>query len=107
MVFDFDFDDEQLQAYVLWKQGIGMEFIDPTLDDTFSRYKLISCMQVALLCVEENWAQRPSMLEVSAMLRNEYASMPMPRRPAFSKKFGSTDEVNSVDIATISHLLPR
>nr|GEU86007.1 G-type lectin S-receptor-like serine/threonine-protein kinase At1g11330 [Tanacetum cinerariifolium] len=101
-------------AYVLWKQGIGMEFIDPALDDTFSRYKLISCMQVALLCVEENWAQRPSMLEVSAMLRNEYASVPMPRKPAFStnkyedkKNFGATDEVYSVDIATISHLLPR
>nr|GEV94299.1 chitinase II [Tanacetum cinerariifolium] len=52
-------------ACVLWKQGIGMDFIDPSLDDAFSRYKLISCMQVALPCVEENWAQRPAMLEVS------------------------------------------
>ncbi|KAI3701562.1 hypothetical protein L6452_26741 [Arctium lappa] len=101
-------------AYVLWKEGRGMEFIDPSLDDAFSRYKLTRCMQVALLCVEEKWEQRPSVLEVSAMLRNEYASVPMPRRPAFStnkddeeKKNGMTEELHSVDIATISQLLPR
>lgn len=91
-----------------------MKFMDPLLDDAFSRYKLTRCMQVALLCVEEKWAQRPSMLEVSAMLRNEYSSVPMPRRPAFStnkdneeKNNGTTEEVYSVNITTISQLLPR
>ncbi|KVI04266.1 Chitinase II [Cynara cardunculus var. scolymus] len=101
-------------AYVLWKEGRGMEFIDPSFDDAFSRYKPTRCMQVALLCVEEKWEQRPSVLEVSAMLRNEYANVPMPKRPAFStnkyeeeKKIGTTEKLHSVDIATISQLLPR
>ncbi|KAI3709587.1 hypothetical protein L2E82_39353 [Cichorium intybus] len=101
-------------AYVLWKGGRGMEFIDPSLNDAFSRYKLTRCIQVALLCVEEKWTQRPSMLEVSAMLRNEYASVPMPRRPAFStnkdneeNKNETSEHVYSVDIATISQLVPR
>ncbi|KAJ9551121.1 hypothetical protein OSB04_015166 [Centaurea solstitialis] len=49
----------QLHAYVLWKEGNGMEFIDPSLNDASSTYKLIKCMQVALLCVEEKWAHRP------------------------------------------------
>ncbi|KAJ0541063.1 putative protein kinase RLK-Pelle-DLSV family [Helianthus annuus] len=101
-------------AYVLWKEGTGVEFIDPTLDDDFSTYKLIRCMQVALLCVEEKWALRPSMLEVAAMLRNEYQNLPMPRRPAFStnkyddeKKDKTNENVYSVDIATITQLSPR
>ncbi|XP_076896730.1 uncharacterized protein LOC143549816 [Bidens hawaiensis] len=101
-------------AYVLCKEGKGMEFIDPSLDDESSTYKLARCIQVALLCVEEQWSHRPSTLEVSAMLRNEYQNLPMPKRPAFStnkydeeKKNKSSGNASSVDIATISQLLPR
>nr|GEU86008.1 putative cysteine-rich receptor-like protein kinase 35 [Tanacetum cinerariifolium] len=101
-------------AYVLWKEGSAMEFIDPSLDDTSSTYKLIRCMHVGLLCVEEKWMHRPSMLEVSAMLRNELADVPIPKRPAFStnkdedeKKGTEMEEVCSVNIQTISQLLPR
>ncbi|KAI3701563.1 hypothetical protein L6452_26742 [Arctium lappa] len=100
-------------AYVLGKEGRGMEFIDPSLDDASSTYKLIKCMQVALLCVEEKWAHRPSMLEVSTMLSNENANVPIPRRPAFStnkdeeEKSTAAKEVYSINIATISQLLPR
>ncbi|KAI3725045.1 hypothetical protein L1987_64818 [Smallanthus sonchifolius] len=101
-------------AYVLWKEGTAMEFMDPSLDDESSTYKLTRCMQVALLCVEEKWSHRPSMLEVSAMFRNEYQSLSRPRRPAFStNKYDEEDEnktrgnVYSVDIETITLLLPR
>ncbi|PON78889.1 Tyrosine-protein kinase [Trema orientale] len=48
-------------AYELWKEGKGMEFMDPSLEDTLSPCKLIKCMQIALLCVQEN-----SMLETIA-----------------------------------------
>ncbi|GJZ26203.1 Ran GTPase, partial [Tanacetum coccineum] len=41
-----------IEAYVLWKEGSAMEFIDPSLDDTSSTYKLIRCMHVGLLCVD-------------------------------------------------------
>ncbi|XP_076899308.1 cysteine-rich receptor-like protein kinase 19 [Bidens hawaiensis] len=101
-------------AYVLWKEGKGMEFIDPSLDDESSTCTLTRYMQVALLCVEEQWSHRPSMLEVSTMLRNEYQSLPIPRRPAFSTNKYDEEEKNktngnmySVDIATITKLLPR
>ncbi|KAI3827492.1 hypothetical protein L1987_01568 [Smallanthus sonchifolius] len=101
-------------AYVLWKEGTSMEFMDPSLDDESSTYKLTRCMQVALLCVEDKWTHRPSMLEVSAMLRNEYQSLPRPRRPAFSiYKYDEEDKNKtkgnfySVDIETITLLLPR
>ncbi|KAI8570431.1 hypothetical protein RHMOL_Rhmol01G0033500 [Rhododendron molle] len=71
-------------AYDLWKCGKGMEFMDPSLDDNYSSCKLMRCMQVALLCVQENPAGRPSMLELSSMLKNETVAMNTPKRPAFS-----------------------
>ncbi|PWA35293.1 Chitinase II [Artemisia annua] len=102
------------KAYVLLKEGSALEFIDPSLDDTSSSFKLIRCMHVGLLCVEEKWIHRPSMLEVSAMLRNEHANVPIPKRPAFStnkdedeKKGAMMEEVCSVNIQTISQLLPH
>ncbi|XP_058215442.1 cysteine-rich receptor-like protein kinase 34 [Rhododendron vialii] len=70
-------------AYDLWKCGKGMEFMDPLLDDTYSSCKLMRCMQIALLCVQENPADRPSMLELSSILKNETAAMNTPKRPAF------------------------
>ncbi|KAG5225972.1 cysteine-rich receptor protein [Salix suchowensis] len=103
-------------AYELWKDDRGMEIMDPSLDDTFSSCKLIKCLQIALLCVQENPADRPSMLEVSSMLRNETAIVTIPRRPAFSVKTDEDErnrgdrlhsEICSVDGATISQVVGR
>ncbi|KAJ8753104.1 hypothetical protein K2173_017640 [Erythroxylum novogranatense] len=100
-------------AYDLWKDGDGMEFIDSSLDDSSSSCKLLRCMQVALLCVQENPAERPTMLEVSFLLKNETAPISTPKRPAFSIKKDEDEEcvlksnMCSVDDATISQVVPR
>ncbi|KAM2552801.1 hypothetical protein TB2_017139 [Malus domestica] len=101
-------------AYLLWKQGKGMEFMDPALDDTISLCKLMRCLQIALLCVQENANDRPSMLEISSMLRNEGATMENPKIPAFSKR-NKNEETNptprpeacSINDATISEIVAR
>jgi hypothetical protein len=51
------------------KKAKGMEFMDSTLDDTLLSCKLITCMQIALLCVQGNANDMPSMFEVSSMLK--------------------------------------
>ncbi|RVW19560.1 putative cysteine-rich receptor-like protein kinase 35 [Vitis vinifera] len=106
-------------AYELWKEGEGMRFMDPSLDDSSSSCKLMACMQVALLCIQENPDHRPTMLEVSSMLKSETAAMPAPLRPAFSIKSNedklsvndattsSQQNILSVNDATISDLVPR
>ncbi|KAG6739884.1 hypothetical protein POTOM_057502 [Populus tomentosa] len=103
-------------AYELWKDGKGMEIMDPSLDDTLSSCKLIKCLQIALLCVQENPIDRPSMLEVSSMLKNETAIVTIPKRPAFSVRTDEDDEnrpeqlhlnICSVDDATISQVVGR
>ena len=93
--------------------------MDPSLDDSSSSCKLMACMQVALLCIQENPDHRPTMLEVSSMLKSETAAMPAPLRPAFSIKSNedklsvndattsSQQDILSVNDATISDLVPR
>ncbi|KAJ7979639.1 Cysteine-rich RLK (Receptor-like kinase) protein [Quillaja saponaria] len=104
-------------AYELWKQGKGKEFIDPSLDDSTSHCKIMRCMQVALLCVQENPVDRPSMLDVSSMLKNEIAAISTPKKPAFSIKRDEEEEeeetcmlgvkFSSLNDVTISQVEPR
>lgn len=99
----------------MWKIGNAMDLFDPILDDASSSCKLIKCLQVALLCVQEKWEDRPSMLEVYSMLKNETEALPTPKMPAFSiteyqlkeNKSRSSEEFCSSTAVTVSELLPR
>ncbi|KAH9660225.1 Receptor-like serine/threonine-protein kinase [Citrus sinensis] len=86
-------------AYELWKDGKGMELMDASLDDTHSSWKLLTCLQVALLCVQENPKNRPSILEISSMLENENtADIMTPKKPASFSNKAYEDEQNKATI---------
>ncbi|KAF4352401.1 hypothetical protein F8388_016680 [Cannabis sativa] len=106
------------KAYELWKTGKGMDFMDPSLEDLHSSCKLMKCLEIALLCVQDNANDRPSMLEVSSMLKNQNATMVTPQKPTFATrniknqegctvKSWPADTSSSVNEATISEVLPR
>ncbi|XP_030954772.1 cysteine-rich receptor-like protein kinase 19 [Quercus lobata] len=102
-------------AYEKWIVGEGMDFIDPSLDDSSSSCKLITCLQVALLCVQENPVDRPTMLEVYSMLKNDIGAISTPKRPAFSTQIDekvtgrSTSEQGSCSVydSSISQISGR
>ena len=73
-----------------------MEFVDSSLDDRFSTCKLNRCLQIGLLCVQENASDRPSMLDISSMLKNEKIRIAPPKKPAFSKKKGQENQQNYI-----------
>ncbi|CAI0394987.1 unnamed protein product [Linum tenue] len=74
------------QAYEMWKDGRGMEVMDSSLDDSRSSCKLMTCLQISLLCVQGNPEDRPSMADVAFMLRNYTAALGIPLRPVFPRK---------------------
>ncbi|XP_058759729.1 cysteine-rich receptor-like protein kinase 10 [Vicia villosa] len=103
-------------AYELWMDGRGVDFLDPSLDDSTSHCKIMRCMQVGLLCVQENSADRPSMLEVDTLLKNEGTPVGTPNMPAFSMKKHEDDKgdsstsrlkFSSINDVTISQMVPR
>ncbi|XP_016648240.1 PREDICTED: G-type lectin S-receptor-like serine/threonine-protein kinase At4g03230 isoform X2 [Prunus mume] len=73
----------RMRAWELWKEGRGLELMDPTLKDSCTEDQLLRCFHVGLLCVEENAADRPCMSDVVSMLITETISLPLPTRPAF------------------------
>ncbi|KAK0582348.1 hypothetical protein LWI29_024512 [Acer saccharum] len=102
-------------AYLLWNNGKEMEFMDPSLDCTYSSGKLMRCFQIALLCVQECPNDRPTMLEIFSYLQNESTYIKIPKEPAYAKQINEEEqqrstlkvEICSVNDATISDMVPR
>ncbi|KAJ0103298.1 hypothetical protein Patl1_04456 [Pistacia atlantica] len=70
-----------LQEWDLWKADRAQELMDPELENGSSYPMLMRYINVALLCVQENAADRPAMSEVVSMLTNELVALPSPKQP--------------------------
>ncbi|KAL6338319.1 hypothetical protein AAG906_018666 [Vitis piasezkii] len=71
-------------AWELWKEGTSLQLVDPLLEDFHSSTQMLRCIHIALLCVQESAADRPTMSAVISMLTNETVPLLNPNLPAFS-----------------------
>ncbi|XP_026450363.1 putative receptor-like protein kinase At4g00960 isoform X2 [Papaver somniferum] len=102
-------------AWRHWKNGSDVEILDPTLKDAYCRSEVRRCIHVALLCVQENVLDRPTMPTVVQMLNNNsVTSHDLPSSPAFladstrhpDLNLGSSKEQASSRDESISEVLP-
>ncbi|XP_028788543.1 cysteine-rich receptor-like protein kinase 25 [Neltuma alba] len=117
--------DEHLLNYAWrkWKDGTPLEVLDVSLRDSYNREEVRRCIQIALTCVQEDPAQRPTMQTIVLMLNSYSVSVAIPERPPFlvhsrtveiSLPSNSTDKSSqsrsapySVDEASITQVYPR
>ncbi|TYI93910.1 hypothetical protein E1A91_D02G167600v1 [Gossypium mustelinum] len=66
-----------------WNEGTALEVVDPILRDG-SRSEITRCIQLGLLCVQEDTAYRPTMASAVLMLSSYSISLPMPSAPPLS-----------------------
>ncbi|CAN0896947.1 G-type lectin S-receptor-like serine/threonine-protein kinase At4g03230 [Linum grandiflorum] len=67
-----------------WREEKAMEVMDQSLSETCVAHELLRCVNVALLCVQEDPNDRPTMANVLFMLGSDAASLGRPKEPAFS-----------------------
>ncbi|CAB4275908.1 unnamed protein product [Prunus armeniaca] len=68
-------------VWQLWREDRALEIVDSSLQSYHSD-EVLRCIQVGLLCVQEDSEDRPTMSAVVFMLSGE-ASPPSPKQPAF------------------------
>lgn len=75
---------QSFQAWQLWREGRSIELLDPSLGSDFSFDEVLSCINVGLLCVQQNPEARPTMSSVVLMLSNQQdTSFYEPKEPGF------------------------
>ncbi|CAL4940952.1 unnamed protein product [Urochloa decumbens] len=102
-------------AWQLWEEERWIELIDTSLAPKSHLAEMMRCINIALLCVQENAADRPTMADVIAMLNSEATTtLTEPKQPAYfnvrvGNEGGSTTATESCSIndVTISVTIPR
>ncbi|XP_044968679.1 cysteine-rich receptor-like protein kinase 6 isoform X2 [Hordeum vulgare subsp. vulgare] len=68
-----------------WAAGTVLEAMDPCMNNSCSESDVMRCIQVGLLCVQENPVDRPLMSAVAMMmLGSNTVSLGSPSKPAFT-----------------------
>lgn len=102
-------------AWELWRKDHTLELMDPVLRDSCVVEQLRKCIQIGLLCVENQAVDRPTIEDVLSMLKNETTTLAMPNNPAFitrnsglqqlemrTPKHSSADELKKLSANEIS-----
>ena len=85
----------------MWKDDSWLQLVDTSLLVTEScTPQMMRCINIALLCVQENAADRPTMSEVVAMLSIESMTLPEPKHPAFFNMTVIKEEAPTVVVAS-------
>jgi len=71
------------QAWKNWIDQTPFQILDPKLRGSYSRNEVQRCIHIALLCVEENPVERPSMATIMLALNAYSVTLGLPRKPAF------------------------
>ncbi|CAH8272981.1 unnamed protein product [Arabidopsis lyrata] len=84
----YDIDDSPsnlvTHAWKLWRTGSQLELVDPTIGESSpSNEAIIRCIHIALLCVQEDPADRPMLPAIVVMLTSNTDTLPVPRAPGF------------------------
>ncbi|KAI3680579.1 hypothetical protein L6452_35352 [Arctium lappa] len=102
-------------AWKKWTQGTSMEeLMDPTLVETCCEDEVMRCINIGLLCVQEDVDARPHMASVLNLLNNYSITLPSPTTPPRylpktpTSYFSSGVSVlRSTDVSSITDVAPR
>ncbi|GJN23791.1 hypothetical protein PR202_gb11470 [Eleusine coracana subsp. coracana] len=82
-------------AWDQWMKGTPLDAMDPSLDCQAPESEVLKCVHLGLLCVQENPADRPTMLDVLMMLHGNESNFPTPSKPAFTFALGDLSSARS------------
>ncbi|CAA7060168.1 unnamed protein product [Microthlaspi erraticum] len=102
----------------LWRNGSPLELVDPSFQENYQVNDITRCIHIALLCVQEEAEDRPTMSEIVQMLTSSSIALAVPQPPGFffRKKHEELREAGpsmdsfapcSVDHDSITNLSPR
>ncbi|CAI0406958.1 unnamed protein product [Linum tenue] len=77
-------DNLNLITYVWerWKEEKALEVVDSSMEGSLNAQEVLKCIQIGLLCVEEDVQDRPNM-SMTVLMLNTAMPLPRPKQPGF------------------------
>ncbi|XP_028547367.1 G-type lectin S-receptor-like serine/threonine-protein kinase At4g27290 [Dendrobium catenatum] len=92
------------EAWSLWNEEKELELLDDSIRHSISMIEVSKCVKLALLCVQEQPEDRPSMSSVVLLLCSDIALLPNPIQPCFLTPRNSIGEPGRKDSGTSSDI---
>ncbi|KAK8581223.1 hypothetical protein V6N12_071458 [Hibiscus sabdariffa] len=70
-------------AWEVWNDGRALELIDPSLEESYPKDEVMRCINVGLLCVQDNPVDRLAIVDALTMIYGEGRQLPTPKPPAY------------------------
>ncbi|KAI3823889.1 hypothetical protein L1987_05334 [Smallanthus sonchifolius] len=114
-----DVEDLLLFAWKQWTGGRPLEILDQSLaESSYLENDVIRCINIGLLCVQEDADARPSMASILNMLNNNSVTLPEPKKPPYFLSNGllldisgdpdkSIPTLSSVSKSSMTEMHPR
>ncbi|CAO2142973.1 unnamed protein product, partial [Urochloa humidicola] len=83
-------------AWQLWKHGLWLQLVDTSVGEECHVLQIGRCINIALLCVQENAVDRPNMSQVVSMLTSDSMALPEPKHPAYFHVRVGAEETSDV-----------
>ncbi|KAL2326104.1 hypothetical protein Fmac_025162 [Flemingia macrophylla] len=97
------FSTKDTQAWELWKDGLHIQLVDQSLNESFDTGEVKRCIHIGLLYVEHYANDRPTISDVVSMLTNKSAIVSLPRKPSFYVQRDVIDgKLSSQELCTAS-----
>ncbi|KAG2262234.1 hypothetical protein Bca52824_069313 [Brassica carinata] len=98
----FTFGDESkgLLAYAWesWCESGGSNLLDRDLDYSCNAFEVARCVQIGLLCVQHEAADRPNTLQLMSMITST-TDLAIPKQPMFSVQTQNVETSNDVSVS--------
>ncbi|EFH62797.1 predicted protein [Arabidopsis lyrata subsp. lyrata] len=102
--FSYGEDGKTLLAYAWesWSENGGIDLLNKDVADSCHPLEVGRCVQIGLLCVQHNPADRPNTLELLSMLTTT-SDLPSPKQPTFALH-ARDDEPQFRDLSTVNEM---
>ncbi|RHN51949.1 putative protein kinase RLK-Pelle-DLSV family [Medicago truncatula] len=98
-----------------WMDQTPISILDPNIKEDYSTNEVIKCIQIGLLCVQNDPNARPSIVTVASYLSSYAIELPTPKEPAFflhgrtysdvlAQESSSTQSANSSALFSINQM---
>ncbi|XP_062161105.1 cysteine-rich receptor-like protein kinase 10 isoform X3 [Alnus glutinosa] len=95
-------------AWKHWRDGTPLELLDPTLRDSYLTKEFMKCLQIGLLCVQEDPTRRPTIASIVLMLnKSQSVIYPSPQQPAYCSGTHQSMPLESVNETPMTDVSPR